>query len=404
VATPSIAAPVTGQQTVRPAHFYADLYTFNWNSLEFRLPAVCASAVAFCLSVGIAVGHPGAALIAGGGALTIGFGANQRIADSRVVPMVLATVWMGVATLVGTLAGHRGYAILIASAVAAAVYGFLTVRTAGLAWVGQQAAVTLFVSSAFPQTPRGALERAGLIMLGGLIHMVFTTAALHLMPELRTDLLAIPVSVYQTVHSQRLEFLRRLEIVPKALPAPERGAAMIYAVRLLITVAAATGLYLKLGIQSGYWIPMTALLVQKPAFFETLNRATMRVGGTLAGAWLATLAAAYLHPTHWWLAGLAALFAFWAFATNSVNYGVFSLFLTGYIVFLLSLNAMPSPEIAHRRALCTVAGAIIALIIHIDALRRHRAATEPQSGAPSTRIFQGKMASDEEAGDSEETS
>ena len=118
---------------------------------------------------------------------------------------------------------------------------------------------------------------------------------------------------------------------------------------------------------------MTALLVQKPAFFETLTRATLRTGGTLVGAGVATLAAAHLHPTVWWLAALTTFCAFWAFATNGVNYGLFSLFLTAYIVFLLSLNAIPSPEIAHRRALCTVAGALIALVIHADALRRHRA-------------------------------
>jgi NAD/NADP transhydrogenase beta subunit len=58
---------------------------------------------------------------------------------------------------------------------------------------------------------------------------------------------------------------------------------------------------------------------------------------------------------------------------NPVNYGLFALCLTSYIVFLLSLNQIPGPEIAHRRPLCTIAGAAIAMVIHIDALRRHRA-------------------------------
>lgn len=388
------ALPV--QATVRPAHFYADLYTFQWSGLEFKLPAVCASAVALCLSLGVLAGHPGAALIAGGGALTVGFGVNQRISDSRVLAMVLATIWMALATLAGTLAGHRGSAILIASAIAAGVYGFLTIRAAGVAWVGQQAAVALFVASAFPQTPKGALERAGLIVAGGLIQIVFTTVALHLVPELRKDLLAIPVSVYQSVYAQRLEFLRRLELVPKALPAPDRAAATAYAVRLLVTILVATELYRLMGIQSGYWIPMTALLVQKPAFFETLTRALLRVGGTLAGAWVATMAAAHLHPGVWSLAALTVFFAFGALATNGVNYGIFSLFMTAYIVFLLSLNAMPTPNLAHRRAFCTLAGALIALVIHLDALRRHRAAVAEDSdtGPEQTRILQPAAASD----------
>lgn len=364
-------------QTVRPPHFLADLYTFNWKVMEFRLPAVSAAAVALCLVVGIGLGHPGGALIAAGGAFTIGFGANQRISDSRVWPMVLATLSLGVATLTGTLFGHRGYALIVASAAAAAIYGVLTIRNAGLAWVGQQAAVALFVASAFPSGPKHSFERAGLILAGGLVQMLMTTAGLELIPELQTDLLAIPRVVYTSLYEQRREFFRRLQDLPKALPAPDRAAAALYAGRLVITVALASEVYRRLGIQSGYWIPMTAMLVQKPAFFETLTRGLLRVGGTLAGATLATLWVQHVAMGPWWLALGATLCAYGAFVTTSVNYGMFSLFLTSYIVFLLSLNQLPGPEIAHRRAACTAAGALIALLIHFDALRRHRAPTAP---------------------------
>ena len=362
-------------QNVRPAHFLADLYTFNWSAVEFRLPAVSAAAVALCLVVGIGLGHPGGALIAAGGAFTIGFGANQRISDSRIWPMVLATISLGAATLTGTLAGHRGYALVVASSAAAAIYGVLTIRNAGLAWVGQQAAVALFVASAFPSGPRHSLERAGLIVAGGLVQMVMTTAGLKMIPELQTDLLAIPRVVYTSLYEQRREFLQRLQDLPKALPAPDRTAAAWYAGRLVLTVGIASELYHRLGIQSGYWIPMTAMLVQKPAFFETLTRGLMRVGGTLAGATLVTLLVQHVQFGPWWLAVGVTVCAYGAFVTTSVNYGMFSLFLTSYIVFLLSLNQLPGPEIAHRRAACTAAGALIALVIHVDALRRHRAGT-----------------------------
>ncbi len=117
---------------------------------------------------------------------------------------------------------------------------------------------------------------------------------------------------------------------------------------------------------------MTALLVQKPAFFETFNRALLRIAGTVTGAGLCTFALAHIHTDPLVLAVLATLFAFLAFATNAVNYGLFSIFLTSYIVFLLSLNTIPGPVIAHRRVLCTTAGGLIALVIHLDALRRHR--------------------------------
>ncbi len=365
------STPSTGK-TVTPPHLLADLYTFTWSALNTRLPLVSAAAVALCLFVGVAVGHPGGALVAGGGALTIGFGANQRIADSRIRPMLFAMLAMSSATLAGTLVGHRGYAMVLAAAVSAAIYGVLTIRDAGLSWVGQQASVALFVASAFPSSPRPAFIRAGLVLVGGAVQLIFTTMGLHLLPELRKDLLALPHSLFGTLHEQRAELLNRLRHLPQALPAPDRKTALIYAVRLMLTVSIASELYRHLGLQSGYWIPMTALLVQKPAFFETLSRALLRVGGTLAGAVLATLVVVHAHPNLWVLAALTTVAAFGCYAVISVNYGLFTLCMTSYIVFLLSLNQIPGPLIAERRAWCTAAGAAIALVIHLDALRRHR--------------------------------
>jgi uncharacterized membrane protein YccC len=131
--------------------------------------------------------------------------------------------------------------------------------------------------------------------------------------------------LYTSLYEQRRELLNRLYALPAALPAPDRKTAAIYALRLVLTVSLASEVYRRLGIQSGYWIPMTALLVQKPAFYETLSRALARVAGTLAGATLATVLAAHLHPGVWPLAALTTFFAFWCFATNGVNYGLFSL-------------------------------------------------------------------------------
>jgi uncharacterized membrane protein YccC len=78
---------------------------------------------------------------------------------------------------------------------------------------------------------------------------------------------------------------------------------------------------------------------------------------------------------------MTAVFALLAFATNSVNYGLYTACLTAYIVFLLSLNQIPGMVIAHRRAWCTVVGGLIALVIHLDALRRHRIAPSHPASA-----------------------
>src|SRR5947209_20464952 len=73
---PALANPAS-QNTPAPTgaiSYFADLYTFDWSKVDLRQPLVSALAVAFCLFTGILAGHPGGALIAGGGALTIGFG------------------------------------------------------------------------------------------------------------------------------------------------------------------------------------------------------------------------------------------------------------------------------------------------------------------------------------------
>ena len=364
---------------ISPPAALADLYTFNLSAFDLRLPLISAAAVALCLIVGIAVGHPGGALISAGGAFTIGFGANQRIADSRLLPIIFAILGTSSATLAGTLIGHQGLLIILFSAVAAAIYGVLSLGNAGLAWVGQQAAVALFISSAFPANTGHSFTRAALIAAGSILQLLITTVGLRLIPELRKDIRTINRALHTTFYQQRHELLTRLRQLPQALPAPERQAALIYAVRLILTVTLASELYRRLEIQSGYWVPMTALLVQKPAFFETFTRGLLRVAGTLAGADLATHLAAHMHlavrldmEPNWIFAVLTTLFAFGAFSTISVNYGLYSVCLTSYIVFLLSLNQIPGPEIAHRRVWCTAAGAAIAFIIHLDALRPHR--------------------------------
>ncbi|HEY3625159.1 MAG TPA: FUSC family protein [Terracidiphilus sp.] len=367
-------AASANQNAAKPQpHFLADLYSFQWSAFNFRLPVVSAAAVAVCLFVGILVGHPGGGLIAGGGAFTIGFGANQRIADSRLIPMIVAVFGCSTATLAGTVAGHRDYWLIIAASGSALIYGVLTTRNAGLAWVGQQASVALLIASAFPTGTKAALVRAGLIAAGGTVQLIFTSAGLRLIPNLPKDLLSIAISVVNTVQEQDQEqLLERIRELRQSLHPVTARDAFAYTVRLVLTVAIATEIYRRIGIQSGYWIPMTALLVQRPAFSETVTRALARILGTLAGAWLGSLLIAYLTPSPMVLAIMATVFALFAFATNSVNYGLFAACLTGYIVFLLSLNQIPGPVIAHRRAWCTALGGCIAVLIHLDALLRVR--------------------------------
>jgi hypothetical protein len=362
--------------TTTPRAYFADLYTFDWSTLSFREPLVSVIAVALCLIGGVLMGHPGVGLIAGGGAMTVGFGITQKIGDSRLWPMIAATLVMCLSTFIGMIAGHHGYALLISATLWGLNYGLLTSLAPGIAWVGQQAAVNLFVASAFPASPHDALLRAFVILCGGTLQILILSFFLRLLPELRNNLRGLPRATSESVryllsaapHEEHPE--TAMHAVTHHLPHLPGLPTWGYGVRMAVTVLASAEIYRRLGMQSGYWVPMTALLVQKPAFSETLNRALMRIAGTLAGAGLATFFLVHTRPEPMMLAIFATVFAFGAYCTNSVNYGLFSVSLTGYIVFLLSLNALPGAEIAHRRVACTITGGLIALLFHLDSLRR----------------------------------
>ena len=94
--------------------------------------------------------------------------------------------------------------------------------------------------------------------------------------------------------------------------------------------------------------------------------------GTLAGAVLSSLFLIYVHPPPVGLAALVLLFTWCCYSVLNVNYALFSLFITSYIVFLLSLNDMPGREIAERRFICTMVGGAIALSVRLIVLHHRR--------------------------------
>ena len=148
-----------------------------------------------------------------------------------------------------------------------------------------------------------------------------------------------------------------------------------YALRLTVTLGISTAIYRHFGFANGYWIPMTALLVLRPGLYDTVNRAVARTAGTLAGAILASTLLAQVRPTPLTLAIFILFFAWLAYSLNNVNYGLFTLCLTAYIVCLLALSSLPGYEVARHRAISTVIGGGLALTVRLIVLRyrqKHR--------------------------------
>lgn len=137
-----------------------------------------------------------------------------------------------------------------------------------------------------------------------------------------------------------------------------------HALRLAAGVAIAMIAAHALSLPRGYWIALTVLLVLKPEFHETFARGMARVAGTLAGAGLATLITAIGSPGPVALTVLVLACVWGSYATFRINYAVFTACITGYVVFLLGLAGVPESAAAEYRALDTIIGGALALVIY----------------------------------------
>jgi len=139
------------------------------------------------------------------------------------------------------------------------------------------------------------------------------------------------------------------------------SSALRHAIRLAATVAAASALEVALHFPNGYWAPLTVLWLLRPDFGTTFTRGFQRYAGTAAGAVLATLIAATLHPGPYAVAAVATVFAAGISAFMLANYAITSLFITGWVVFASCLAGVPEFNAAVDRVIETTIGAALTL-------------------------------------------
>jgi uncharacterized membrane protein YccC len=140
--------------------------------------------------------------------------------------------------------------------------------------------------------------------------------------------------------------------------------AFRHAVRLATCVAIGDAIGRGVSWQRSYWLPMTVAVVLKPDFTTTFSRGVLRLAGTFTGLILAT-ALYHLFPlspvTQLILVGT---FTFLLRSVGPANYGVFSLAISGLIVFLIAATGVSPAEVVAERALNTVAGGLLALLAY----------------------------------------
>jgi hypothetical protein len=341
-------------QTMKPfLDISTDTTAFPWarRTPYAGLPAV--GAVALALVIGYLSGHEAAGAIAAGAAYSVGFAVFHETLASRLLSMGVLTLGIASATLVGSIGADWTVAVLALVIVAAVNYGLLSSMSATAGWIGQQCAVYVIVASYFPRGLHFAVGRTGMVLLGGAMQMA--VYALTDLFEHRKEAGPIePLSVRLPTRVRELWAKLRDE-------AGFDGETGSYTVRMAVTLLVSTAIYRHFHVRNGYWSPMTALLVLKPQWSATLSRGIARFLGTLAGAGIA-LALAHTVPFNTpVIFALVVVCAWGCFVVQAVNYAVFSLFTTLYIVFLFRFGGFSQTAAAHIRLFNTAIGGAIAL-------------------------------------------
>jgi uncharacterized membrane protein YccC len=143
------------------------------------------------------------------------------------------------------------------------------------------------------------------------------------------------------------------------------SAVCRHAIRLSLCVALGDAIERAVGWQRAYWLPMTIAVVLKPDFTSTFSRGVLRLLGTLCGLMLATVLYRELRPAPMAQVLLVGIFAFFLRYLGPANYGIFTVAISGLIVFLIAATGANSPEeVVVARAANTTAGGLLALLAY----------------------------------------
>ncbi len=138
-----------------------------------------------------------------------------------------------------------------------------------------------------------------------------------------------------------------------------------HALRLAVVSAVAELIVHASGLGHGYWAVLTIFIVLRPDYSSTLYRGLQRAAGTIVGAGLgvATVELARVSPAAL-LAGIAVSLVA-AYAVFTVNYLLYAVFLTDFVVVLLHLLGLPAGPTAIARLIGTGIGTGLAVLAYL---------------------------------------
>jgi len=137
-----------------------------------------------------------------------------------------------------------------------------------------------------------------------------------------------------------------------------------HAIRLAALVALGNSLERGFYWHRSYWLPMTIVLVLKPEFTTTFSRGLLRIGGTIAGLFLATALFRFLPDTVMLQLVLIFVFTLLLRWVGPANYGIFAVAISALVVLLLAITGVSPKEVIWARGINTAAGGALTLFAY----------------------------------------
>jgi uncharacterized membrane protein YccC len=134
-----------------------------------------------------------------------------------------------------------------------------------------------------------------------------------------------------------------------------------FAVRLALCMAIGEVVRQHLPFPRPYWVLLTVAIVLKPDFGSVFTRAVQRGLGTLVGVVIGSALLTVVPRNGWILAAMAVAAAVLPWA-RAANFGLFSVFLTPLVIFLLDLAAPGGSALISARLVDTLIGCGIVLV------------------------------------------
>ena len=134
-----------------------------------------------------------------------------------------------------------------------------------------------------------------------------------------------------------------------------------HALRLGVIAVLGQSIATVLHLPRGYWITVTILFILKPNFGGTLQRAVLRLTGTVLGGLIAAALSLTIQEEVILIAILPVL-AFAALSVRPINYGLYTLALTPMIMVMLDVGHTANWETSFLRVIHTFVGGILAVV------------------------------------------